>query len=176
MPYLQHGRRHAAGGTDPIPGVAQRLPWCIAEANIVTDGTAPDYFDFVTADSSVFELKGTSDTILIKEPGLFEVVSSATLQDPSLDASTVLTLRTEPGSGGTYTEIQFNAGNGDQAVGNPDGAMNDWNCLQIFVVSVTAITTGLNIAVQWTSNPSVSKTGDHVLWIKKIDDAYTPGL
>src|SRR4051812_28678130 len=62
--YLQHGRRHGTGGSDPILGLAASLDWCYANGDIDTDGSShPSLSNLKTSNGSVFALNGGSDGI-----------------------------------------------------------------------------------------------------------------
>ena len=135
------------------------------------------YFDFQTPDTSMFELDGTSAHVLIMETGLYIVLMSSTLEDPSIAASTVSTLDSSFGSGATKTYLQLTSSQGDKDTGHAAGAQTVWNNQQWFLVSVTAVTSGLKCEPSLTLNPAnTGLTADHYVFIAKIDDAYTTGL
>src|SRR4051812_31788799 len=92
--YLQHGRRHGTGGSDPILGLAASLDWCYANGNIDTDGTHPSLSTFYTSDANVFALNGGSDGIDINSAGVYLAFIDADIEDGAAAITKVFTLTT----------------------------------------------------------------------------------
>ena len=68
--YLQHGRRHAPGGTDPIPGLGAGISWAYISGSNPTScphGTntllVADQANFYTNDSAVFDVHLNASSI-----------------------------------------------------------------------------------------------------------------
>jgi hypothetical protein len=78
-PYLQHGRRHAPTGSDPIDGLGN--DWCMAKATGSVPGDNSDtQFDLELAfgsgvDSGIFtqDTGGSFDTVQINNIGTFRI-------------------------------------------------------------------------------------------------------
>lgn len=80
-PYLQHGRRHAPGGTDPIPQVGG-VPMIMANGSGAGLTGANNYIDlsaYLTTDPSIYSLQfgtgGLSAThgVAIAEDGVYQL-------------------------------------------------------------------------------------------------------
>lgn len=119
--YLQHGRRHGKGGSDPIGGIYN--DWVIAQTAIgtVTDGSSPvtgafSSITYQTDDGSIFgvDTSGAVDAIamlevgsyLIRARGLFPDNRTGTVQLSAVIGGDVSTYDYDTAVGTThYTDI-----------------------------------------------------------------------
>lgn len=113
--YLQHGRRHALTGSDPIPQVFNE--WCLAKATGSVPGTNADtQFDLELAfgsgvDTGLYtqDTGGSFDTVQINEPGTYRIQWTAgysgTIASPSEGQE--LVAQAESGSGLQTTNFGF---------------------------------------------------------------------
>jgi len=84
-PYIQHGRRHGAGGSDPIPSVTERAQYYGA-GNAVPDGVTVDMdWGSLIDDDDLLDLS-TSTAPTVKESGVYAV--TVTIR-PNTNALTV---------------------------------------------------------------------------------------
>lgn len=102
--YLQHGRRHGPGGSDPIPGLAASTPVVASGVNFsgqtVTAGTTKNssFSDTaITSDSSKLSWTTsvvTNDTLVLEETGTAMLVASC-----KWSAGTAVDFKITTGSG-----------------------------------------------------------------------------
>lgn len=159
-----------AATSAPAPS-ATRLPWCLAEGDLPTDGSLPSYFTFDTKDSSVYQLDGGSSHVQIIGAGLFIVTVSASIETNAFGAATVLDLDCSFTATHGINYLQNIGSNGWASIGHASGGTPIWNEIQQFIVSNNAGNTH-TLRVQLSSNPVGVDNADHYVEIERIDDAY----
>jgi len=163
----------------PAATAAAGVPWFVAEGDLPTDGTAASYFDFEIDpnNTGMAALNGTSSRVLITQTGLYLVLMSASYSD-SVTATTVrLVLDGSFTTGGTKTYLQITSSNDSVAVGlNSGGSNNVWNVNQWFLVSVTAVTSGLVCVPSLIATSATPNPADSYVFGLRIGDAFTSGL
>lgn len=166
------GVTNAAGSVTPT---TTRLPWCLAEADLPTDGTAPSYFFLDTPDASMYALNGASTAVLIQEPGYFAVKVSASLETNAFGAATVLDLDCSFTATLGVNYLQTIGSNGWASIGHALGGTPIWNEIQEFRVSNKAGNVH-TLHVALNANPPGLDNADHYVTIERYDDPFPGGL
>lgn len=162
------GVNRATSSTTPT---TTRLPWCLAEGDLTTNGSLPSYFDFATKDTSDYQLDAGSSHVQIIGAGTYRVTVSAAIESGTLGAATVLDLDCAFTAPHGINYLQNIGSTGWVSIGHALGGTPIWNCIQQFVVSNNAGNTH-TLDVSLTSNPAAAETADHYVEIERIDDPY----